>query len=561
MVDLNSITLSSLLTLSNQDSTESELVSLTEDQKPDDDTSIDFSAFVNLFTQILAEISSPEQNESEESKLVHLDAPKVPVRVDKELTDVPLKDKKELPNEFTLDSNIAVAWIDSEYHQAELKPEIEQSVGLVDETVDLIEYKTIQEPINSFISTSELTPQLTSISMVDDSQHEKNINEFATSKEQVTTQNDIELDIDLINKVQELDDKEQVKVSSPLQNSDLIISNESSQINDLLTLDEKEPKHTILFQNNSDMEEELTQRKVGDATLREDDVIQQEELNKLENQPQNKVNLTSTLIEFSQEYTDKENDSVQVDDIQLRKPTVQNKIVLPSASIEVKVKNKEVEAVVNPEKIALRHEIELPAPFKLNSLEGVQQLPTPLIEGEQSIDHSALPGLVTQEVAHDDQPGFKVNPPKEDFLLNMPSSYTISTDVDHPQWPTQFYDQVLWLGQQGIKSAIIKLHPEDLGPLEISISVVNDVASLTITSHSQQVRELIDQSLPKLHEMMIEQGINLSEVTIDSSAEDRHFEQKHYHYSENLIDLDEQNNTLTPIKNRTAKQGIIDFFA
>ncbi|RUR05253.1 flagellar hook-length control protein FliK [Legionella sp. km772] len=101
-------------------------------------------------------------------------------------------------------------------------------------------------------------------------------------------------------------------------------------------------------------------------------------------------------------------------------------------------------------------------------------------------------------------------------LIAPPKSLEIPVPVNHPQWGDQFADHIAWLGNNDIKSAVIKIHPEDLGPIEINVKVVKDAASVNIISHSAQVRDVMDQAIPKLRDMMSAQGLNLAEVQISA---------------------------------------------
>ncbi len=46
--------------------------------------------------------------------------------------------------------------------------------------------------------------------------------------------------------------------------------------------------------------------------------------------------------------------------------------------------------------------------------------------------------------------------------------------------------------------------------MEISVKMVKDSAVVTINSHSAQVRDSVDQAIPRLRDMMAEQGVNFS---------------------------------------------------
>ncbi|KTD65220.1 flagellar hook-length control protein FliK [Legionella spiritensis] len=103
-------------------------------------------------------------------------------------------------------------------------------------------------------------------------------------------------------------------------------------------------------------------------------------------------------------------------------------------------------------------------------------------------------------------------------LHNPPAkNMELPAHVFKPEWSEQFNQQIVWLGQQKINSAHIRLNPQDFGPLEVNISINKEDASLSIATHSTHVRDLIEQAIPRLKDMLAEQGVNLTEVTIESS--------------------------------------------
>lgn len=140
-------------------------------------------------------------------------------------------------------------------------------------------------------------------------------------------------------------------------------------------------------------------------------------------------------------------------------------------------------------------------------------------------------------------------------------SLEVPLSLNHSQWAEKFSEQIVWLGHQTVKSAFIKIHPEDLGPIEINIKVVKDAASVNISTHNNHVRDVVDQALPRLKEMMAEQGINLSDVHIQSDANSRqHSQQNNDSTMGQSQDSDQEVQGTTPIKRRPPK-GLIDYFA
>lgn len=107
-------------------------------------------------------------------------------------------------------------------------------------------------------------------------------------------------------------------------------------------------------------------------------------------------------------------------------------------------------------------------------------------------------------------------------LRNFVVQTSVQTPVGQPQWSQAVGEKVLWLAAQNISSAEINLHPQDLGPVQVKVSVTQDQANVTFTSHHAVVREVLDQNLNRLRDMFSEQGLNL--VNVDVS--DRSFQRQ-----------------------------------
>jgi flagellar hook-length control protein FliK len=142
----------------------------------------------------------------------------------------------------------------------------------------------------------------------------------------------------------------------------------------------------------------------------------------------------------------------------------------------------------------------------------------------------------------------------------MVKTLDIPVDIRNSQWADKFSEHIVWLGHQGIKSALIRVNPEELGPLEISIKVVKDSASVNIVSHSSHVRDVVDQALPRLREMMAEQGLNLSEAHVGLGDNSQGFSQQNNERQDELFQSRDEEIQLSPLSKKPPK-GLIDFFA
>ena len=96
---------------------------------------------------------------------------------------------------------------------------------------------------------------------------------------------------------------------------------------------------------------------------------------------------------------------------------------------------------------------------------------------------------------------------------------SIPVPVNTPQWSQALSDHVSMMMKGGFQTAEMKLNPASLGPVEIKMSITDDQAKIQFISAHAQVREAIDQSLPKLREMFEQQGIDLVDVDISQYSE------------------------------------------
>ncbi len=104
---------------------------------------------------------------------------------------------------------------------------------------------------------------------------------------------------------------------------------------------------------------------------------------------------------------------------------------------------------------------------------------------------------------------------------NTPSQLApaLSANVASPQWSQQMTSQVALMLNGGIQHAQIKLNPAHLGPMEIKLAINDDQASINFVAQHAPVRDAIDNALPRLREMLEEQGLNLADVDVSTQSE------------------------------------------
>jgi len=82
---------------------------------------------------------------------------------------------------------------------------------------------------------------------------------------------------------------------------------------------------------------------------------------------------------------------------------------------------------------------------------------------------------------------------------------------------------VAWLGGQGIKQARIRLHPEELGSLDVKVSVTHGRVDVVFSAQHPAAVAAVQQSLPQLDQMLAQHGLSLGHAEVGQQDRgDRH---------------------------------------
>lgn len=148
---------------------------------------------------------------------------------------------------------------------------------------------------------------------------------------------------------------------------------------------------------------------------------------------------------------------------------------------------------------------------------------------------------------------------------NMPA---VTAEFGHPDWPAEFGQKITWLATQRIQAAELKLHPAHLGPIEISLQLSdNQQLTAQFFSHHAAVRDVIEANLPRLREIMLENGITLTDASVsadtaqqqaESGRENSSHTPGNRYFPHTSSDLDHVHTTTSLLTRHT---GIIDTFA
>lgn len=91
---------------------------------------------------------------------------------------------------------------------------------------------------------------------------------------------------------------------------------------------------------------------------------------------------------------------------------------------------------------------------------------------------------------------------------------SIAGRVGEAGWSNALSQRVVWMAGQNVQAAEFRVEPPQLGPIEVRLSITNDQASLTFAAAHPATREAIQNSLPRLQEMLMESGVTLGNVFV-----------------------------------------------
>lgn len=98
------------------------------------------------------------------------------------------------------------------------------------------------------------------------------------------------------------------------------------------------------------------------------------------------------------------------------------------------------------------------------------------------------------------------------------SAPVLSAPLGSHEWQQTFSQQVMLFTRQGQQSAQLRLHPEELGQVHISLKLDDNQAQLQMVSPHSHVRAALEAALPMLRTQLAESGIQLGQSSISSES-------------------------------------------
>ena len=124
---------------------------------------------------------------------------------------------------------------------------------------------------------------------------------------------------------------------------------------------------------------------------------------------------------------------------------------------------------------------------------------------------SSLLGVATQTTSTADQAA-KMTPSQTAFTLAGQGQ------MGSAPWRNALSERIMVMTAQNNQVAEIQLDPPELGSLKVRLQVGQDQVSVSFVSPHASVRDAVEQSMPRLREMMEQQGLNLGESSVNDQS-------------------------------------------
>jgi flagellar hook-length control protein FliK len=133
---------------------------------------------------------------------------------------------------------------------------------------------------------------------------------------------------------------------------------------------------------------------------------------------------------------------------------------------------------------------------------------------------TAKAAIDTQPTA---MPSINMAPQSQASLQQVQAAASAASDKLAPRVGSNGWDQavgqkVVWMVAGELQSASLTLNPPDLGPLEVVLNVSNNEATVNFTSAQPEVRQALEDAVPKLREMLSEAGIQLGQANVSAGT-------------------------------------------
>lgn len=123
-------------------------------------------------------------------------------------------------------------------------------------------------------------------------------------------------------------------------------------------------------------------------------------------------------------------------------------------------------------------------------------------------------------------PGLHHMAMKPDAGSQVRASAPAVLQMDQPMhksdWSQELGNRIVWMTRENVQAAQLRVNPPHLGPVEVRVSVHHDAASVSFVAHHVHARDAIEAAIPRLREMMGDNGFSQTSVSVSGQAASGH---------------------------------------
>ncbi len=154
-----------------------------------------------------------------------------------------------------------------------------------------------------------------------------------------------------------------------------------------------------------------------------------------------------------------------------------------------------------------------------------------MAQGEKLAQHDAMfrGGMAAPMAVGQAESGALVQADRATSLSQLQQAYQASTAngltvglnerFGGDRWAPAASQRILWMAGQNVSTVELRLSPPELGSLGIKLDIRGDQASISFASPHAHVREVLEQQMPRLREMLAENGIELGQADVSDQSQ------------------------------------------
>ncbi|CAI0750390.1 Flagellar hook-length control protein [Serratia rubidaea] len=131
-----------------------------------------------------------------------------------------------------------------------------------------------------------------------------------------------------------------------------------------------------------------------------------------------------------------------------------------------------------------------------------------------ALNGDGAPAPTPQHAIASPASGVQFTTPQPAAAPTAPAAPLLNAPLGSPEWQQALSQQVLMFQRGGQQSAELRLHPQELGSLQITLKLDDQQAQLHIASAHGQVRAAVEAAMPQLRHALAESGINLGQSSV-----------------------------------------------